>query len=128
MKYVETESVELKRNLNEHFEKEIVVDIYGEKAYEFTKDSITVTIPFDKEKCDSNKKFTTQKTTQKIAKTTREKIIKIFIENPNISRNELSKLLEITSDGVRYHLNKLIKENKIKHVGPKKGGHWEVIE
>lgn len=63
---------------------------------------------------------TTQKTTQKI--------LTIIRENPNITREELAKLLGITSDGVKYHLDNLRKKRVIKRIGGRKEGHWEVLE
>ena len=34
----------------------------------------------------------------------------------------------ITEDGVKYNLDKLKKEGKIKRIGPDKGGSWEVVK
>lgn len=48
------------------------------------------------------------------------------MENPNITRNELSKILNITSDGIKYNLKKLKDHNIIERIGPDKGGYWEV--
>jgi len=55
-----------------------------------------------------------------------KKIINYIKENPNITRNELADKLNITSDGVKYNLNKLIKNGKLKRIGPTKGGYWEI--
>ena len=62
----------------------------------------------------------TQKTTQKI--------LKLIKENPRITRNELAKALDISSDGVKYHLNNLKKEGILKRVGGRKEGHWKVLK
>lgn len=32
----------------------------------------------------------------------------------------------ITEDGIKYHLNKLKQDGKIKLAGGYKGGHWEI--
>ncbi|MCE5222749.1 winged helix-turn-helix transcriptional regulator [bacterium] len=70
---------------------------------------------------DTNSGQTTQKTTQKI--------LAILKDNPKISRVELTHLLgNITDKGVKYHLNKLKQENRIRRVGPDKGGYWEIVE
>lgn len=63
--------------------------------------------------------LTTQKTTQKI--------LAILQENPKLTRQELAQMIGITQDGVKWNLDKLKKENKIKRIGPDKGGHWEII-
>ena len=63
---------------------------------------------------------TTQKTTQKI--------LKLIRQNPEISGSQLAEECGISPDGIKWQLKKL-KENKIiRHIGPDKGGHWEIIE
>ncbi|MCK5062600.1 MAG: winged helix-turn-helix transcriptional regulator, partial [Candidatus Aenigmarchaeota archaeon] len=63
----------------------------------------------------------TQKTTQKI--------LELLKENPNYSRKELANLIgNITEDGIKYHLEKLKSEGRLKRIGPDKGGHWEVLK
>lgn len=70
---------------------------------------------------------TTQKTAQKTTQKTEKQILKILIENPHISRDEIAKkLTNITSNGVKYHLNKLKKEGVIERIGPDKGGYWSI--
>ena len=46
-----------------------------------------------------------------------------------LSRQEIAeKIGNITEDGIKYNLAKLVKEGKIKRIGPDKGGSWEVLE
>ncbi len=59
---------------------------------------------------------------------TNPKILEMIKENPEITRKELAELIGITDDGVKYHLTKLKKQEKIKRIGLDKGGHWEVVE
>lgn len=44
------------------------------------------------------------------------------------TRVQLAALTGLTADGVKYHLNKLLAAGRLRHVGPTKGGHWEVLE
>ena len=67
---------------------------------------------------------TPQDTTQK----TNQKILELIRNCPQITRAELAKLCEMSSDGVKWQLNNLKSNGKIRRVGPDKGGHWEVIE
>jgi hypothetical protein len=63
---------------------------------------------------------TTQKTTQKI--------LEVLRASPGVGRSEIASLLgNITENGVKYHLNKLKAEGRIRRVGPDKGGHWQVL-
>ncbi len=70
---------------------------------------------------------TTQKTTQKTKLNNNQlKIIELIKENPKVTRNELASFLNITSDGVKYNLKKLVDNNIIERVGPDNGGYWSI--
>lgn len=73
---------------------------------------------------------TTQKTTQKNTQIklnkNQLKIINIIKETPSITRKELTKILNITEDGVKYNLNKLRKNNIIERIGSDKSGYWKI--
>ncbi len=66
---------------------------------------------------------TTQTTTQRTA----QKILAIIKATPSVSRAALSREIGLSSDGIKWHLQKLKECNAIRRVGPKYGGHWEVI-
>ena len=59
--------------------------------------------------------------------TTRKKILQIIKKNPNITRKELSEILKITEDGVKHHLQNMIREGIIKREGSKKSGKWKIL-
>lgn len=61
-----------------------------------------------------------------IPRSTRDKIIEQLRNNPKITRNELASILGITSDGVKYHLQKMTIEGVIIRHGSARGGYWEV--
>ncbi len=70
---------------------------------------------------------TTQKTTQTIKLSKNQiKIIELIKENSKITRNELADILNITPDGVKYNLKKLVYYNIIERIGPDNGGYWQV--
>lgn len=76
---------------------------------------------------DKDKKLdTTQKTTQKKSSKTRNRIIEIMRNNPEVTQAEIASLLDITIDGVKYQIRKLKKEGLINRVGGDRDGHWEV--
>ena len=68
-----------------------------------------------------------EKTTHKTTLKTTHKIIETIKQNPKITTSELSGLLDLTADGIKWNLKKLKEQNKIRRIGSKKGGHWEVI-
>lgn len=62
-------------------------------------------------------------------KKTTQKIIDLIKNNSEITRKELAeKIGNITEDGIKYHLNSLIKKGLLKRIGPDKGGYWEVLK
>lgn len=68
----------------------------------------------------------TKESTQETEKSTQEKILETIKKNPTTTRTQLSDVIGITPDGIKKQLEKLKKSGIIKHVGPTKGGHWEV--
>lgn len=47
-----------------------------------------------------------------------EKILELLKQNPTMSRKTLAEVLvDITEDGVKYHLDKLKEEGKIERIG-----------
>ena len=71
---------------------------------------------------------TTQKTTQKDEPTTQERLIGMLRTNPEATRESLAKELGITSSGVKYHLDRLRKADRIKRLGSTRSGCWQVLE
>ncbi len=59
--------------------------------------------------------------------TTPEKILALLRDQPSISSTELAARIGISRDGIKYHLEKMISKGVIQHVGPSRGGHWEVL-
>lgn len=56
------------------------------------------------------------------------KIVALLRQQPATTRLELAKQLELSPEGVKYHLNKLRTAGVIRRVGPTKSGHWEVLK
>lgn len=69
----------------------------------------------------------TQESTQETNKCTQEMILDEIRMHPFTTREQLAKIVGITPDGIKKQLEKLKKAKVIAHVGPTKGGHWEII-
>ena len=77
----------------------------------------------------NTKTITTQETTQETKNiSTKEKIIIELQQDKTLTRENLAKLLNVSSDTVKQHLAKLKVENRIKRVGSTKSGYWEVLD
>ena len=57
-----------------------------------------------------------------------EKILGLLKVNPQLSAREIADLIGITQRAVEKQISKPRDENRIRRVGPDKGGHWEVIQ
>ncbi|MFH0927381.1 MAG: RNA-binding domain-containing protein [Candidatus Micrarchaeota archaeon] len=66
-----------------------------------------------------------EKVPEKVPKKYQE-ILEAILEEPGISKEVIAGQLHLPLSTVRSRLRKLTTEGLIKHVGPKKGGHWEV--
>lgn len=69
-----------------------------------------------------------EKTIKKTIKKTSEKIVELLSDNRELTLSELSEDAGISIIGIRLNLNKLIKQGRIRRIGPDKGGHWEVLK
>ena len=68
-----------------------------------------------------------EKTTQKIKLNKNQlKIIELIKEKPKITRNELASKLDITPDGIKYNLRKLVNNSIIERIGPNNVGYWKI--
>lgn len=57
---------------------------------------------------------------------TQEIILSEIQKNPKITRNELSLIVGISPDGIKYHLQKLTKSGILQRVGATRFGEWVV--
>lgn len=74
---------------------------------------------------------TTQTTTQTAAQAKEEfssRIIDIIKANKYVTLKEIAEKLNKTRDGIKYHITKMQKTGKIKHVGKVNGGYWEICQ
>ena len=130
-----------------------VVEVYGEQAFDADGGTMNVVIPFSPNPfhpedpinaminyVPNNYPNTTQITTQKTTpittqittqkesrKNATEEVLNLIKTNPFLSRKDLSRALNMSEDGIKYHLTKLKKKNLIIHHGPAREGMWEVV-
>lgn len=57
----------------------------------------------------------------------RIRIIELIVSNPNITYSELAEALSVSSTTIENRIAEM-SDVIIKRVGPKNGGHWEIIE
>lgn len=57
-----------------------------------------------------------------------QKIIDAMKANRQVTYTELAEIVGIAPTNVARNVKKLVEENRIKRVGPAKGGYWEVVK
>ena len=57
-----------------------------------------------------------------------DQIVRLILENPQITYNKLSKITGKHRDTIREHLGKMQTEGLLTRIGPDKGGYWKVNE
>lgn len=63
-------------------------------------------------------------TTPKADSDVEERMMELIENNLNITKSDLAMALNITVDGVKYHLRKM--KHRVVYVGSSKAGHWEI--
>lgn len=71
---------------------------------------------------------TTQKTTQKSTQiiSTKERILDLLREDPNLTRNEMAKLLGKSQNTIKAYLAALKSEGWVERIGSDRKGYWKV--
>ena len=91
-------------------------------VYDLSFDSTIV--KFQMKVAKENSKKASVKTSVK----TSVKILELIKENSEITIPKLAKQIGITERSIERNIQKLQKDNKLKRIGPDKGGHWEIID
>jgi predicted HTH transcriptional regulator len=65
---------------------------------------------------------------EKTSGKTSGKIIELILQNASITIPEMASKIGITERSIERNIRKLQAEDKLKRIGPAKGGHWVVRE
>ena len=107
-------------------QKELVENGNGEAI--FSVDKVTVFEVLIKESSindvKGNGEEITQKTTQKVT----QKILELLESNPFLMRKEMSEILEMSENTIKWQLSKLKQQGLIKRKDGRKNGYWVVIK
>ena len=68
------------------------------------------------------------KSSEKSSEKTAIGILQIVAQRPDMTIAELAAILKLTTRAVEKQLAALKKQNRLRRVGPDKGGHWEIID
>ncbi len=65
---------------------------------------------------------------QRTPRNAKEVLLQLLRQQPESSVRALAETSGMSEASVRHHLRRLQAANRLRHVGPTKGGHWEVID
>ena len=82
----------------------------------------------EKEGTTQEKGITPKETPKKPQRNPKENILSVLRKQPTISIRELATECGISVYSIQHHINSLKDAGIIQHVGPKKGGRWEVFD
>ena len=101
----------------------LIISRYGKNVFDITENFITVTIPLNKKRIETNivKENITWLTNNKD-----EKILTLMKQNKNIRVNEISKLLGLGTTTITKRIRQLKEKGLIERKGSKKNGWWLV--
>lgn len=104
-----------------------IIETYGKEAFTFRENSIVVTIPFERINKIDNK--VGDKVENKVKLNARRQlIITEMRDNPNITVEELQRILGISQTAVNNNISFLKKNGYIDRVGAKKNGYWKILD
>lgn len=102
-----------------------VLRVYPKDIFEFFPNHIRVTIYFN-----SNRFMEENSLKKKIAtydiNETQKSILNLIVNNPNVTQEELGKLLGLTVKTISRNFKTLIENNYVKRIGTNKNGYWQV--
>ncbi|MCM1236382.1 MAG: putative DNA binding domain-containing protein [Ruminococcus flavefaciens] len=103
-----------------------ITEIYGKDVFMFRENSIVVTIPLKKIRMVENE-VPDKIGNKKPLNARRKKILEDMRDNPNITTEELRKILGISKTAIENNISFLRENGYIERIGSKKTGYWNVL-
>ena len=107
-----------------------ILRAYGEECFQFTDNFIRIIFPASVH-ADLESGPETVESGIEIAEggteNTVKRILNLLKTNSRITSREIAGELNMARSGIAKHLNNLKSSGVIRRVGPKKGGHWEIV-
>ena len=111
-----------------------IISKYGRSIFNFGSDSITVTIPYSipfpafssSSASSSPKKIPAVFANPEGLTAAQEKFLNEIRNNPNITKPQLEKILDISKSTADRYIAALRKKGIVERVGSNKNGYWKV--
>ena len=100
-----------------------VLKTYDKEIFKFFPNHIRVTVPFNKNKF--REKLVRKENFKNLSKL-QNSIINLIMDKPNITQEELARLLDVNKRTIIRNFKVLLEEKYIRRVGANKNGYWEI--
>ncbi len=104
-----------------------VLKVYPKDIFEFFPNHIRVTIHFNDNKFINQEKYSENFKKYNLNEI-QESILKLILDRPNITQEELGRLLGVTLKTISRNFKVLLEQNYVKRVGANKNGYWQIIK
>jgi len=101
-----------------------VLKTYDKEIFEFFPNHIRVTVPFSKNKFKEGKSL--KKEAYQSLNKLQSSIVNLILDKPNITQEELARILDVNKRTIIRNFKTLIDKNYIKRIGTNKNGYWKV--
>lgn len=102
-----------------------VLKTYDKNIFEFFPNHIRVTVPFSRNEFKKNPILSISVTNENLNKL-QKSIIKLIMDNPNITQEELARLLDVNKRTIIRNFKGLLDKKYIERVGANKNGQWKI--
>jgi ATP-dependent DNA helicase RecG len=105
----------------EYFGSEMprILKAYPKESFIFTANFIRTVFPISREALELERETPVK---------TPDRILQLLREKPTITLAEMATTIGKSLSAVERASAKLVKAGQLKHIGPQKGGYWEVVE
>ena len=98
---------------------------YDKNIFEFFPNHIRVTVPFSRNEFKENVVSLENIKNENLNKL-QKSIIKLIMDKPNITQEELARLLDVNKRTIIRNFKGLLDEKYIERVGANKNGYWQI--
>lgn len=102
-----------------------VLKTYDKNIFEFFPNHIRVTVPFSRNEFKKNSILSINVIKEDLNKL-QKSIIKLIMDNPNITQEELARLLDVNKRTIIRNFKGLLDKKYIERVGANKNGQWKI--
>ena len=104
-----------------------ILKAYPKESFIFTANFIRTVFPISREALELEKETLVKARVETLVKTP-DRILQLLREKPTMTLAEVAMTLSKSLSAVERASAKLVKAGQLKHIGPQKGGYWEVVE